>query len=79
MLLHRCILTYKILNTTIPNYLNTIFKYVKDFHTRTRPSTQNLLIPSNFKNSYGKRRLTYIGSLEYNRIPPAIRNSPTTE
>ena len=74
----RCVLTYKILNKTLPNYLNTIFKYVKDTHNKTRSSTLNLLSLSKFKTNYGKRRLSYLGPLEYNNIPLDIRNVTST-
>ncbi len=73
---HRCVLTYKILNKILPNYLDKIFKHVKDIQTKTRSSTSNLLLPTKFKTNYGKRQLSYIGALDYNKLPPDIRNEP---
>ena len=74
----RCVLTFNILNKTLPSYLNQIFKYVKETHNRTRSATLNLLSLSKYKTNYGKRRLSYLGPLEYNTIPPDIRNTQSS-
>jgi hypothetical protein len=51
----KCILTYKVLNSLTPEYLN-VFQYVSQVSSRiTRPSVNNLLFVPKAKTEYYRR------------------------
>ena len=72
--LHKCLITHKILNKKMPDYLKNTFTYVFNTHNRTTRSSQSkLLALPPIKTNYGKNRLGYSGASIYNELPPAIR------
>ena len=72
--IHKCVMTHKILNNKMPDYLNNIFTYVFNTHNRTtRSTTSKLLSLPPIKTNYGRSRLAYAGALTYNDLPTAIR------
>ena len=67
----------KILNDLAPHYLSDSFVYVSKVHNRvTRQTNIGDLYDFNATTAYMQKSLQYSGSLQWNRLPQHIRNSP---
>ena len=72
---HLCTMVYKTLNNLFPIYMSeNITKRTSNYVLR---SNQNLHLPKPNSNNC-KRTFFYRGISEYNQLPIAIRNAPTT-
>ena len=74
-LLDTCILTYKILNKLLPEWLLT-FSLVRDINTVPTRQSENLVIPRT-QTVTGERRVKIRAPKLWNSLPLHIRNSST--
>ena len=73
--LNRCVLTYKCINGLVPEYIQNNFINVHSNHNhRTRAAADNKLFVKHNRTSYGQRKFSYQGILDYNSLPNRLRD-----
>jgi len=78
-LVDKSIMTYKIVNNMVPDYLSSHFVFLSDTLTyNLRDSDCSLAIPQP-RTNYGKRSLAYSGAVLWNSLPLDIRQSPSLD
>ena len=71
------LLTYKALNSIAPKYISDLLVQYRPVRTLRSSGKMLLQVPSYKLKSYGSRSFSYVAPYLRNRLPDAIRHSPS--